>query len=151
MDCRAPGFAVLHNLLEFLKLTSVESVMQSKYLILWPHPLPARLQSFLASGSFLMSCLFISCGQTIGASALTSVLLMNIQGWFPLGLTGLISLLSKGLWRVFSSNTIKKHQFFSAHPSLWPNTHIPTWLLKKKKKNSFDYTDLCWQNTVFAF
>ena len=55
---------------------------------------------------------------------------MNIQGWFPLGLTGLISVLSKGLSRVFFSTTIWKHQFFSAQPSWWSNTHICTWLLK---------------------
>ena len=69
-------------------------------------------QSFPASGSFPMSQLFTSCGQSIGASASASVLPMNIQGWFPLGLTGLISLLSKGLTRVFSNTTVPKHQFF---------------------------------------
>ena len=56
---------------------------------------------------------------------------MNIRGWFPLGLTGLSSLLSKGLLRVFSTTTIQKHQFFSAQPSLWSNSHIHTWLLEK--------------------
>ena len=73
--------------------------------------------------------LFTSSGQSIGASA--SVLSMNIQGWFPLGLTGLISLLSKGLSRVFSNTTVQKHQFFSTQPSLWSNFHIHTWLLEK--------------------
>ena len=68
-------------------------------------------------------------GQSMGASA--SVLPMNIQDWFPLGLTGLLSLLSKGLSRVFSSTTIQKHKFFSAWPSLWSNFHIHTWLLEK--------------------
>ena len=77
-----------------------------------------------------MSWLFASGGQ-IGASALTSAPLMNIQGWLPLGLMGLISLQSKGLSRVFSSNTIWKHQFFSAQPSLWSNSYICTWLLEK--------------------
>ena len=57
-----------------------------------------------------------------------TVLPMNIQDWFPLGLTGLISLQSKGLSRVFSSTTIQKHQFFSIQPSLWSNSHICTWL-----------------------
>ena len=56
---------------------------------------------------------------------------MNIQGWFPFGLTGLISLLSKGLSRVFSGTTVRKHQFFSTQPSLWSNSHICTWLLEK--------------------
>ena len=70
-------------------------------------------QSFPASGSFPVSWLFTSGGQSTGVSALASVLPMNIQGWFPLGLTGLISLQSKGLSRVFSSTTIWKHQCFS--------------------------------------
>ena len=71
------------------------------------------LQSFPASGSFLMSWLFASGGQSIRALASVSVLPVNIQGWFPLGLTGLIPLLSKGLSRVFSSTTAQKHQFFN--------------------------------------
>ena len=76
------------------------------------------LQSFPASGSFPMSLLFASDGQSIGASALATVLPMNIQGWFPLGLNGLISLLSKGNSRIFSSTTVRKHQFFGTQPSL---------------------------------
>jgi len=89
-------------------------------------PFSSCLQSFLASGSFLMRWLFISGG----ASASASVFSMNIQGWFSLGLTGSISLQSKGLSRVFSNTTVQKHQFFSAQPSLWSNVHIHTWLLK---------------------
>ena len=81
-------------------------------------------QSFPASGSFPMSLFFASDGQSIGASA--SVLPMNIQSLFPLGLTDLISLLSKGHSRVFSSTTFQKHQFISAQPSLWSNSHIHT-------------------------
>ena len=87
------------------------------------------LQSFPASGSFPVSQFFASGGQSIGVSA--SVLPMNIQGWFPLGLTGLIFLQSKRLSRVFSSTTIRKHQFFSTQPSLWSNSHIRTWLWVK--------------------
>ena len=91
----------------------------------WCHPnissstahFSSCLQSFPASGSFPMSRLFSSGGQSIGASASASVLPMNIQEWFPLGLTGLISLQSKGLSRVLSSITIRKHQFFSTQPS----------------------------------
>ena len=75
------------------------------------------LQSFLASGSFPKSQLLASGGQSIGTPA--SVLPMNIQGWPPLGLTGLISLLSKGLSRVFSNSTVGKYQFFGTQPSLW--------------------------------
>ena len=86
------------------------------------------LQPFQASGSFPMSQLFALGGQSIGPSA--SVLPMNIQDWLPWGLTGLISLQSKGLSRVFSS-TIWKHQFFGAQLSLQYNSHICTWLLEK--------------------
>ena len=75
-------------------------------------------KSFPVTGSFPVRWLFTSGDQSIGASASASVLPMNIQGWFPLVLTGLISLLSKGLSRVFSSMTIGKHQFFSTQPSL---------------------------------
>ena len=88
-------------------------------------------QYFPASGSFPMSHLFTSGGQSIGASASTSVLPMNIQGLFPLGWTGWISLLFKGLSRVFSSTTVQKHQFFNTQPSLWFNSHIRIWLLEK--------------------
>ena len=94
-------------------------------------PFSSCPQSFPASGSFLMSWLFTSGGQRIGASASAPVLPVNIQDWFPLGLTGLISLQFKGLSRVFSSTTIGKHLFFSTQPSLWSNCHIHTGLLEK--------------------
>jgi len=81
-------------------------------------PFSSCLQSFPASVSFLISQFFASGGQSIGVSALASVLPMNIQNWFPLGLTGWISLQSKGLSRVFSSTTVQKHQFFGAQLSL---------------------------------
>ena len=82
-------------------------------------------QSFPASGSFPMSQLFTSGGQSIGASASASVLPMNIQDWFPLGWTGWISLQSKGFSTVFKT-TAQKHQFFSAQLSLQSNSHIHT-------------------------
>ena len=107
-----------------------ESVMASNYLILC-HPFSSCLQSFPASGSFPMSQFFASGGQSIGTSASASVLRMNIQGWFPLRLTDLISLQSKGLSKVFSNTTVQKHQFFSTKPSLWSNSHIHTWLMEK--------------------
>ena len=94
-------------------------------------PFSSHLQAFPASGSFPMSQFFASGGQSIGVSASASVLPMNIRDWFPLGLTDWISLLSKGLSRVFSSTTVPKHQFFSTQPSLWSNSHIHTWLLEK--------------------
>ena len=86
-------------------------------------PFSSCLQSLPASGSFPMTWLFTSSGQSIGDSALVSALPMNIQGWFPLRLTALISLLFKGLARVFSS-TIWKHQFLGAQSTLWSNSHI---------------------------
>ena len=89
------------------------------------------LQSFPASGFFPMSQFFASGGQSIGVSAWASVLPMNIQGWFPWGLTCLISLHAKGLSRVFFNTTVWKYQFFSTQPSLWSNSHICTWQLEK--------------------
>ena len=89
------------------------------------------VQSFPATGSFPMSQFFISGGQSIGASTSAQVFPMNIQDWFLSGLTGLISLQSKGLSRVFSNTPVQKHQFFSTQLSLWSNSHIHTWLLEK--------------------
>ena len=95
-------------------------------------PFSSCPQSFPASGSFPMSHLFTSGGQSTGVSASASVLPMNIQNWFPLGLTGLISLQSKGLSRrVFSNTTVQKHQLSGAQSSLWFNSHIHTWLLER--------------------
>ena len=94
-------------------------------------PFSFYLQPFPASGSFKMNQLFASGGQSIGVLALASVLPINIQGWFPLGLTGLISLQSKGLSSVLSNSTVQKHQSFGAQPSLWSNSHIHTQLLEK--------------------
>ena len=104
----------------------------------WCHPTISSsvvhyscFQSFPGSGSFLMSWFFISSGQINEASASASVLPMDIQDWFPLGLTGLISLQSKGLSRVFFNTSVQKHQFLIAQPSLWSNSHIHMWLLEK--------------------
>ena len=88
-------------------------------------------QSSPASGSFQMSQLFASAGQSIGVSASASVLPMNIQNWLPLERTSWISLRSKWLSRIFSNTTVQKHQFFRAQLSLWPNSHIHMWLLEK--------------------
>ena len=88
-------------------------------------PFSCYFQFFSASGIVLMSWLFASCGHSIGASASASVLLMNIQDWFPLGWIGLISLQSKGLWRVFSNTTVQKHQFLVTQPSLWSQLSHP--------------------------
>ena len=88
-------------------------------------------QSLPASGSFQMSQFFAWGGQGTGLSALASVLPMNIQDWFPLRLTGWISLQSKGLPRVFSSTTVERDQFFSTQPFLLSSSHTHTWLLEK--------------------
>ena len=94
-------------------------------------PFSSRLQSFPASGSFLVSQFFTSGGQIIRVSASASVLPMNIQDWFPLGWTGWISLLSRGLSRVFFYTTVQKYQFVGAQLSLSSIFHIYTWLLEK--------------------
>ena len=104
----------------------------------WCHPTISSsvvpffsLQSFSASGSLQMSQLLTWGGQSIGVSASTSVLPMNIQDWFPLGLTGLISLQSKGFSRVFSNTAVQKYKFLDSQSSLWSSSHNHTWLLKK--------------------
>ena len=93
-------------------------------------PFSSCLLFFPALGCFSISQLFVSCGQSIVASVSASALPMNIQDWVPLGWTGLISIKSKRFPRVFSNTTVWKHQFFNVY-SLWYNSHIHTWLLKK--------------------
>ena len=146
MYCSTPGFPVLR---------SPRAYSNSCPLSWWCHltisssvaPFSRCPQFFPASESSQMSRLFASGGQNIGALASASVLPMNIQDWFPLGLTALISLLSKGLLRSFLGSTIWEHQFFGVQPSLWFNCHIRTYWIN----HSFDYTDLCQQNDVSAF
>ena len=130
VDCSTPGFPVHHQLPEFIQ-THVQCVgvaIQPSHLLSSPfHP---TLNLSQHQGLF-MSQLFRSGGQTTAASVSASILPTNIQGWFPLGLTGLISLYSKELTRIFSSTTVGKHQFLCTQPSLWSNLHICTWLLEK--------------------
>ena len=122
-----------------LSITNSQVYSTSSPLSRWCHPtisssivpLSSGHQSFPASGSFPMSQFFALGGQSIGVSASASFLPMNIQDWFPLELTGWISLQSKGFSRVFSNTTIQKHQFFNAQTCLWSNSHIYTWLLEK--------------------
>ena len=125
---QAPLSAALSR--SFLKFMSIESVVPSNHLILG-HPALPCLQSFPASGSLPMRWLFTSGGQSTGASTSASVLPINTLGWSPLGLTGLVSLQSKGLSRVLSSTTIWKYRFLAAQPSSRSNSHICTWLLEK--------------------
>ena len=129
MDYSTPSLPVPHHSLEFTQV----HVNQWCYptISFLCHSLLLLPQSFPASRTFPMSLLFTSGGQSIGASVSALVLPMTIQGWFPLGLTGLMSLLSKGLSRVFSSTTIRKHQFFWAQASLRSNSHISLWLLER--------------------
>ena len=94
-------------------------------------PFFSCLQSFPITGSFPMSQPFPSDGQSMGASSSTSVLPLKIQSWFSLGWTGLISLQSNRLSRVFSNTTVQKHQFFGTQLSLWSNSQIHTWPLEK--------------------
>ena len=142
MDHSMPGFPVLHYLLEFAQ-THVYWVDGAIQLILC-HP-PLLLPLIFPSIRVFSNELFTSGGQIIGASASA---LTNIQSWLPLGLTGWIFLLSKGLSSVFSSTTVWKHQFFNAQPSLWANSHTvhDYW-----KHHSFDYTDFCRQSDVSSF
>ena len=124
MNCSTSGFTVLYHL-------SPRDCSNSCPLSPWCHPtisssfvpFSSCFQSFPASRSFLMNQFFSSSGQTIGTSASASVLPMNIQDWFPLGLIGLISLLSKGLSRVFFNTTVQKHQLFNTQSSLWSLSH----------------------------
>ena len=111
-------------------------------------PFSSHLLSFTVWGSFPMSQFFGSGGQSIGVLASTSVLPMNIKDWFPLGWTGLISLQSKGLSRVFSNTTVHKHQFFGTQPSLWSNSNT---VHEYWENYSSLYTDLWQQSGISAF
>ena len=135
------------------KLTSIKSVMPSSHLILWVVPFSSCPQSLPASGSFPVSQLFAWGGQSIGVSALASVLPMNTQDRSSLGWTGWIFLQSKGLSRVFSNTTVQKHKLFRAQLSSQSNSHIHTLLLSKawahvhisSRDMSWDrYIDLIW-------
>ena len=122
MNHSTPGSPVLHY---FLERAQIHAHWIS-YDIQPPPPLLPCSPLALSLSQHQGLC------QSTGASASVTVLLMNIQGWFPLGLTGLISMLSKGFSRGFlSSTTIQKHQFFSTQASLWSDSHIHTWLLEK--------------------
>ena len=124
LPCPSLSLAVCSN-------SSMESVTPSNHLILGHSLLllPSFFPSIRVFSNELESLHQVA--KSIGASASASVLPMNIQGWFPLGWTGLISLPSKGLSRVFSNTAAQKHQFFAIQPSLWSNSHNGTRLLEK--------------------
>ena len=123
-DCSTPGFPVLHYLLEFAQTHAhwISGAILCHPLLLLPSIFPS-IRVF--SNESVLRIRWLK----FWASA--SVLPINLQGWFLLGLTSLISLLSKELSKVFSSTTIWKHQFFGVLPSLWYKSHIHTWLLEK--------------------
>ena len=133
VGCSMPGSPVPHELLneptqhEPTQTHVIKSVMPSSHLIFHHSPFSCRLQSFPESRSFSMSQFFTSGSQSTGVSASAPVFSMKIQDWFPLGWTGWIPLLSKGLSRIFPNTTVRRHQFFSSQPSLWS---IHMWLLK---------------------
>ena len=118
----------------YLSITNAWACSKSCSSSWWCHPVISSSvvpvftspQALPATESFPMSQLFAWVGQSIGTSASASVLPMNIQDWFPLGLTALISFQSKGLSRVFSNTTVQKHQFFGAQPSSQSNSYIHT-------------------------
>ena len=135
-DSAAPWTAVRQASLSFsiswslLRSTSIQSVVPSNHLILC-HPLLLLPSVFPSIKVCSVSRLFPSGSQGIGASASASVFSMNIQGWFPLGLSSGLILQSKGSSTVFSCTIIRKHQLFGTQLSLWFNSHIHTWLLEK--------------------
>ena len=114
MDCSTPGLRVHHKAPGVYSNSCASRWWCHPTILSSVVPFSSHLQSFPASGSFQMSQLFASGGQSFGVSASTSVLSVNFQDWFPLGWTGLISLQFKGLLRVFSNTTVQKHQFFGA-------------------------------------
>ena len=149
MDCSTPtplSSTISHTLLKFM---SIESVMLSNHLIpCYLPPLSFYLQSFPASGSFLMSQLFASGGQNIGASASASVLPMNTQDWFPLGLTGVTQCSSRD-----SQDSSPAPQFKNINSLALSLLYGPTltYIHDYGKKHSFDYMDLCQQSDVSTF
>ena len=147
MNRSIPGLPVHHQLPEFNQthVHRVGDAIQPSHPAV---PFSSCPQSLPASGSFMMSQLFVSGGQSTGVSASASVHPMNTQDWSPLEWTGWISLQSKGLSRVFSNITAQKHQFFSAQLSSQPTL---TSLYDHWKNHSLDQTDLCWQSNVSAF
>ena len=149
IDCSMPGFPVHRQLSEFAQthIHRVGDTIQPFHPLSYPS-LPAFSLS-QHQGFFPMSQFFASGGQNTEASAPASVLPMNIQDWFPLGVTSWISLQSKGLSRVFSNTTVQKHQFFGAQPSSQSNSHIHTCLLEKNI--ALTRLDICRQNNVSAF
>ena len=149
MNCSTPGFSVYHWLPEFTQthVHWVDVAIQPSHPLSPPSPPAFNLSQH--QGLFQWVSSSHQVPKVLELWLQLSLLPMNIQGWFLLGLTGWISLLSKGLSRVFSSTTVWKHQFFGTQPSLWSSSHIHTWLLEKN--HSFDYRDLHQQSDDMLF
>ena len=130
-DCGTPGFPVHHQLLELTQtyVHWVGDAIQPSHSLLSPSPPAFNLSQH--QGLFQWVSSLHQVAKVLGVSASASVLPMNVQDWSPLGWTGLISLQSKGLSKVFFNTTVKKHQFFGTQLSLWSNSHNHTWLLEK--------------------
>ena len=130
MDCSMPSFPVHHQLLELAQthVHWVSDAIQPSHPLSSPFPPTFNLSQHNGLFKWVRSSHQVA---SVEASASASVLSMNIQEWFPLELTGLISLQSKGLSRVYTNTTVQKHPFFSAQLCLWSNSHILTWSLKK--------------------
>ena len=126
MDCCTPGYPVYHQLPELAQthVHQVGDAILCRLLLL-------LLSIFPSIRIFSNKSVLCIRWPKYWSFASASVLAMNIQHWFPLGWTGLVSLQSKGLSRVLSSTTVQKHLFFGAQLSLWSNSHIHTWSLKK--------------------
>ena len=147
MGCSTPGFPAYYQLLELAQthVHRVGDTIQPSHPLV--SPFSSCLQSFPALGSFSMNQFFTSGYQIIGVSASTSVLPMNIQDRFPLGLTSLISLQSKGLSRVFSNTTFK-----SINSSMLSfMVQLSHAYMTTGKNHSFDWTDLCPQSNISTF
>ena len=127
MNCSTPGLPVHHQLPQ-THVHWVGDAIQPSHPPSSPSPPALNLSQHQGLFQWVSSS---HGGQSIGVSVSTSVLSMNIQDWFSLGLTDWISLQFKGLWRVFSNTTVQKHQSFSTQLSLCSNSHIHTWLLEK--------------------
>ena len=144
MNCTMPGFPVLNHLLEFAETNVhwVGNAIQPFHTLSPPSPLALNLSQH--HGLFQCVAKVASGSQSIGVSASASVHPINIQGWFPLRLTGLISLLSKWFLRVFCNTTVQKHQFLGAQPSSWFNGSTLTAIHVYWKNHNFDCMDLWW-------
>ena len=132
MNCSMPGFSVLHYLPEYTQthVHWVSDAIQPSHSLLSPSPPAINLSQ--QKGLFQWVGPLHQVAKVFEIQHQHSIS-MNIQEWFPLGLTGWISLQSKGLSRVFSNTTVQKHQFFGTQPSLWSNFHIHTWLLERSQ------------------